>query len=115
MNLQNKTAARATTIYWKVSLPKLRAATQLRCSAIYWMMWQSRMMWATKLVGHLAQKACQATLVDVLGQAVAETQQGHHPAPADATLKQARSYLEQLIGILHCGLRLFQMLWKSKS
>lgn len=41
--------------------------------------------------GHLAQKACQAALVDVLGQAVAETQEGHHSAPVDAALKQAVS------------------------
>lgn len=37
--------------------------------------------------GHLAQEAGQAALVDVEGQAVAETQQSHHAAPVDAALK----------------------------
>lgn len=39
--------------------------------------------------GHLAQEASQSTLVDIQGQAVAETQESHHSAPVDATLEQA--------------------------
>lgn len=37
--------------------------------------------------GHLAQEAGQTTLVDIQGQAVAEAQESHHTAPADAALK----------------------------
>lgn len=39
-------------------------------------------------VGHMAQEAGQAELVDVQGQAVANTWQNHHSAPVDAALKQ---------------------------
>lgn len=50
--------------------------------------------------GHLAQEAGQTTLVDIQGQAVAEAQESHHTAPADAALKQAVSVAAGLEAIL---------------